>query len=90
MYKYRINELLADLPMRDYRRAKKIIPKVLGVSPNTFANYRSIKADEDRDIPHEKVALLEKIFDISPGSLECFKRNCKPIKQLLEEYIDTE
>lgn len=88
MYKYRINELLADLPMKDYRRAIKIIPGVLGVSPNTFANYRSIKAEEERDIPHQKVALLEKIFDIPPGGLECFERNCKSIRQLLDTYID--
>lgn len=88
MYKYRINELLADLPMKDYRRAIKIIPRVLEVSPNTFANYRSIRADEERDIPHKKVALLEKIFNIQPGSLECYEQHCKPIRQLLNEYID--
>lgn len=88
MYKYRINELLTNLPMKDYRRAVKIIPKVLGISPNTFANYRSIKADEDRDIPHQKVALLEKIFGVPPGGLESFERNCKPINQLLTEYTE--
>ena len=88
MYKYRINELLTNLPMKDYRRAVKIIPKVLGISPNTFTNYRSIKADEDRDIPHQKVALLEKIFGLPPGRLESFERDCKPISQLLNEYTE--
>jgi len=46
MYKYLINENLSNLPMKDYKNALKVIPLVLGVSPNTFLNYRNIKAGE--------------------------------------------
>jgi len=85
MYKYRINELLTSLPVKDYRKALKIIPKVLGVSLNTFTNYRNIKLHEDRDIPHQKVALLESIFGIKPGELEGYRRSRITIRDLLDE-----
>lgn len=88
MYKYRINELLSNLPMKDYRRALKVIPKALGVSLNTFVNYRTIKIAETRDIPHQKVVLLEKIFGLKPGELENFNLSCKTINQLLNEDCD--
>ena len=88
MYKYRINELLANLPMKDYHRTLKIIPQALGISANTFANYRNIKTNEERDIPHQKVVLLEKIFGLDPGGLENFKPVYKPLKQLLDESTD--
>lgn len=88
MYKYRINELLSNLPMKDYRKALAVIPEALGVSSNTFLNYRTIKLTEARDIPHQKVALLEKIFGLKPGELENFSLSCKTIHQLLNEDSD--
>lgn len=86
MYKYCINEMLANLPMRDYKKALKVIPKVLKISPNTFFNYRSIKVDEERDIPYQKMVQLEKMFGVKPGGLQNTAIHCKPIKELLEEY----
>ena len=85
MYKYRINELLMQLPMKDYRKALKIIPKALNVSLNTFSNYRNIKLNDEQDIPHQKVVLLEKMFGVKPGQLENFIPEYKSLKQLLEE-----
>lgn len=85
MYKYRINELLNNLPMKDYKKAIKIIPKALGVSINTFSNYRNIKIDEDKDIPYQKVVALEKIFGLIPGTLGNFEINQKTIFQLIED-----
>ena len=88
MYKYRINDFLTALPMKDYRRALKIIPKVLNISLNTFSNYRNIKLTDEQDIPHQKVVLLEKIFGLKPGELENFEQEYKSLKQLLEECRD--
>ena len=85
MYKYRINELLLQLPMKDYRKALKIIPKALNVSVNTFLNYRNIKLADEQDIPHQKVVVLEKIFGLASGELANFKSEYKSLKQLLEE-----
>ena len=54
MYKYLIHENLSNLPMRDYKNALKVIPLVLGVSPNTFLNYRNIKAGEKKTFPTKR------------------------------------
>ena len=86
MYKYSINEMLSTLPMRDYKRALKIIPKVLKISPNTFFNYRNIKLEEDRDIPYQKMVQLEQMFGVKPGELQNKLIKCKHITELLEDY----
>lgn len=86
MYKYRINDLLSELPMKDYRKAIKMLPKTLGISANTFSNYRNIRISDDKDIPYQKGVLLEKIFGLKPGGLLNFEPEYKPIKQLLKEY----
>ena len=88
MNKYRINDLLSDLPMKDYHKALKIIPKAIGVSANTFANYRNIRVTEARDIPHQKIVLLERIFGLAPGGLDNFDTNNKTLDQLLNEFND--
>ncbi|WP_353137108.1 hypothetical protein [Pseudopedobacter sp.] len=85
MYKYKINELLANLPMKDYKKAMKLIPKILGVSSNTFLNYRSILADEEKDIPYQKVVIIEKIFALEAGTLINVKTSQKTIYELLDE-----
>ncbi|TZF83039.1 hypothetical protein FW774_12095 [Pedobacter sp. BS3] len=88
MNKYRINALLSNLPMKDYHKALKIIPKVIGVSANTFANYRNIRITESRDIPHQKVVQLERIFGLAPGGLDNFDTSNKTLRQLLNEFND--
>lgn len=88
MYKYRINELLNNLPMKDYKKALKLIPGILGVSVNTFSNYRNIKLNDDKDIPHQKVVILEKVFDLAAGTLGNFQTNQKSIKELIDELKD--
>lgn len=88
MFKYRINDFLIQLPMKDYRKAIKIIPKAIDVSLNTFSNYRNIKLSDDQDIPHQKVVLMERIFGLPPGQLENFEPEYKSLKQLLEEWED--
>jgi len=88
MFKYRINEVLVNMPMKDYRKTLKVIPEAIGVSNNTFSNYRNIRCNEEKDIPHQKVVLLEKIFGLGSGELDNFDVVYKPIRQLLDEFID--
>lgn len=83
--KYKINDFLLRLPVPQYREAVKIIPRVLGVSLNTFHNYRNIQLDDQQDIPHEKVILFEKLFELEVGSLINKEIKCKSLKELLQE-----
>jgi hypothetical protein len=83
-FKYRINELLYKLPVTDYRKAIRIIPKQLNISQKTFANYRNIKLNTKQDIPHEKVVLLEIIFALQPGQLQNYTLTIKPINELID------
>lgn len=72
--------------MKDYRKAIKILPKALNISVNTFSNYRNIRINDEQDIPHQKVVLIEKMFGLEAGKLENFTLKYKPLKQLLEEW----
>lgn len=88
MYKYRINDILIQLPMKDYRKALKLIPKAINVSVNTFSNYRNIKLTDQQDIPHQKVVLLERILGLNRGDLENFAAEYKSLEELLKECRD--
>ncbi len=83
--KYKIDDFLLRLPMPQYREAVKIIPRVLGISLNTFHNYRNILSDDKQDIPYEKVALIEKLFEMQVGELINKETPCKSLKELLQQ-----
>jgi len=57
------------------------------VSAKTFANYRNIKLNDSQDIPHEKVVVLENLFDLEPGKLQNFVVTIKPIIEFTETNI---
>lgn len=84
VFKYRIDELLNNLTVKDYRKALLIVPQLLSISQKTFNNYRKIKLEDKQDIPHEKVVILEKLFSIKPGELQNFTFNVEPIFDLSE------
>lgn len=83
-YKYKINEYLHGLPMKDYKKAMKIIPRLLHISENTFHNYRNIQIGENRDIPYEKVKRLELLFGIKDGMLKNYEIKGQTITELLK------
>jgi hypothetical protein len=85
VFKYRINEMLNKLTVKDYRKAILVIPQLLNISQKTFNNYRKIKLDDKQDVPHEKVVILEKLFDIKPGDLQNFTFIIEPIFNLNED-----
>lgn len=82
--KYKINDFLENLTIKEYKFAMKMIPRVLNVSMNTFHNYRRIKLGERQDIPYEKVRLLEILFEIENGSLENIKTRGKSLVELFK------
>lgn len=80
--KYKINQFLDRLTVKEYKFAIKVIPKVLNVSMNTFHNYRRIGLEERQDIPYEKVKLMEILFDVESGALENTHVSGKSLFQL--------
>ena len=85
MYKYRINEYLYNLNVHEYSAARKIIPRELDISSNTFHNYRSIKIDSVTDIPYSLVRKMEIIFNMKRGGLENSEITAKKLKVLISE-----
>lgn len=86
--KYRINEMLESLPMKDYNKAIKSILSELAISSATFNNYRNILLNESKDIPHEKVLKLENIFSLPRGGLENFHIQTPCLKELIRDKTD--
>jgi len=68
-YKYKIEEFLENLPVRQNRVLVNQIPEILGVSYNTFRNYCKIPLKSKKDIPYECVRKLEILFGMSHGEL---------------------
>ena len=83
MYKYKINEYLYQLNVIEYSAARKIIPRELDVSLNTFHNYRNIKVDSEADIPYCIIRKLEILFNMKRGGLENFEIKGKNLKTLI-------
>lgn len=84
MDKYRINELLDQLKLKEYRFALRSIPGILAVSVNTFHNYRKIKVGSPQDIPYEKVRQLEILFGLEKGGLTNEKINGNSLLELFK------
>lgn len=80
--KYKINDYLNQLNVREYRQAVQIIPKILGISLNTFHNYRNILWNSTQDIPYEKVVMFEQLFDMNSGELINNPISVKKLKDL--------
>lgn len=85
MYKYKINEYLYNLNVLEYSAARKIIPRELDISSNTFHNYRSIKIDSTTDIPYEMVRKMEILFSMKRGGLENSVITAKKLRALIYE-----
>jgi hypothetical protein len=83
MYKYKINEYLLNLNVIEYSAARKIIPKELDISLNTFHNYRNLKIGSEADIPYAIVRKLEILFNLKRGGLENSMITAKKLKALI-------
>ena len=67
--KYKINECLLKYNVLDHKLAMKMLPGLLGISRNTFHNYRKLVSGAKQDIPHEKVVMFEQLFGLKSGEL---------------------
>lgn len=82
--KYKIDEYLLTLNIKEYKEAMHKLPELLGVCVNTFNNYRKIELGDMQDIPYMKVVMLEKLFDLEPGSLMNYKFETTRFKDLIK------
>lgn len=80
--KYKINDFLEGLTLREYKFAMRVIPGLLKVSMNTFHNYRRIKIGARQDVPYEKIKIMEILFGVESGALENSKITGKSLVQL--------
>lgn len=85
--KYKINDYLYQLAVKDYRKAIQTLPKILDISLNTFHNYRNILGNETQDIPYEKVVMMEQLFGMEPGSLRTQPIEVSNLKDFLQPIL---
>lgn len=85
MRKYKITECMDKLPHKEYSKAMKSIPKILGVAPNTFKNYKNFYIDDSRDIPHKIVCKLELIFNLEGNTLKNYEVNLDPVERRIRK-----
>lgn len=69
MKKYKIEDCLENLTMKEYKKVVAIIPTVINKSINTFWNYSKIEENSEQDIPYCVVIVLERFFKLSPGEM---------------------
>ena len=80
--KYRIEELLEYLTVKEYKFVIKILPETIGISRNTLINYMKIEESSKTDIPYQKVVALERFFGIREGDLANIKPWGKNFREL--------
>ncbi|MDB5022024.1 MAG: hypothetical protein JWQ28_3151 [Pedobacter sp.] len=83
--KYKINEYLESLTVKEYKVGIKLIPKLLNVSANTIYNWRDIRLSDREDIPAQKANMLEQLFGMQRGELANYQVDMKNLKDYIKE-----
>ncbi|MCB9335481.1 MAG: hypothetical protein H6586_04985 [Flavobacteriales bacterium] len=71
-YKYAIKERLWKLPMSEYKKVRKQLPKLLGKTVRTFDRYCNIKTDEFADIPVQDLDIIASYLNCKADDLKNF------------------
>ncbi len=69
-FKYRIKERMLQLPMIDYEKVRKELPKLLGKTLRTFDRYCSIKLNEFTDVPTQDLDIIASYFNCTANELK--------------------
>ena len=90
--KYKIEEEMNKLNLKNYKAASRLIPKYLNIAFNTFHNYRKLPIDGKSDIPYATVIMLEGIFGLETGQLANYPLERKSLDTLIAEefYLEEE
>lgn len=67
--KYKINDLLGQLPRLEEQKASRILPGLLGVSLRTYQNWKSIPKKSSKSIPGDALIRLAQFFGVSVNDL---------------------
>lgn len=84
--KYKIEEEMNKLNLKNYKAASRLIPKYLNIAFNTFHNYRKLPLNGKADIPYATVVLLEGVFALEPGQLANYPLEMKSLQTLI--YVE--
>lgn len=82
--KYKIQEILDNLPKKEHDIIVKKIPKEIGRCNSSFMQYKSILLGEKEELPYIIGIKIEKIFGLEPGTLYNGDITCRSYKELLE------
>lgn len=85
-YKYCIKEKLEQLPMTDYKKIKKEIPKALGKTQRTFDRYCTIKADEFGDVPAQDLDIIANFLGCEANDLKNYCITKQQIEHLVTKH----
>jgi hypothetical protein len=83
--KYKIEEEMNKLNLKNYKAASRVIPKHLKIAFNTFHNYRKLPVSGKADIPYATVRLLEGVFGLKDGELANYPIEMKTLDTLIRE-----
>lgn len=61
-YKYKIKKKIDMMPFAEYRLAKRMLPRMLGINKRTFEKYMYTKVSDPYEMPAGHIALLAKFF----------------------------
>ncbi|EPE9900510.1 hypothetical protein ACSN7Q_001652 [Flavobacterium psychrophilum] len=76
--KYKIAELLYNLPYSQAKQAKNQLPRILGIPRQTLAKWLTITIDDKYSIPSNEFLRLCVFFNIEPLEMINY-----PIKEIL-------
>nr|WP_294860200.1 hypothetical protein [uncultured Fluviicola sp.] len=69
MLKYRIEELLNEIPHQKAKLATNWLPQQLGVTPKTWRVWKKLQQEDSGDIPSEKLFQIATFFNVEPADL---------------------
>ncbi len=69
-YKYAIKEKMWQLPIREYKKIRKEIPKLMGKTLRTFDRYCAIKIDDFADIPAQDLDIIASFLNCTANDLK--------------------
>lgn len=68
-FKFRIKELLENLPKRDYSKAMKELPALLDMHPVNFSKFINTKSDSNYEPSAKVMVKLASFFNVNVSEL---------------------
>lgn len=75
---------MENTPKKEYDEMRKVIPKLIGKSMNTFNAYKNIPLHSKEEIPNRIAILLEDFFGLPPRGICNIKISCQYYKEMFK------